>query len=561
MKSHIKKILEYLNKNKIYIISYLFFFVLLFLIMNQVTMYADDFELEMISKRSVGQLLQYQLHHYLNWGGGITPLFVTLLFKLGFNLWKILNCFLITTMFFMFAKLISKTEKKFLFNFSFIWCLFYFINIAIVRESIYWLDGSMAYVVATFEVFLMLYMLYTRFVINKEKKYDKVILPIIALLSGLSGAQTSAITLIVLLLFGFWYKFISHKKFNKKLLIYIIFGVVGSLVFFLSPGNSSRMETFAEFSKMGIIDKALYRISDVSSTTYSSELFTAVPIFIFAFSYLLLILNYKFYSNYNKKWKNLLGISILIQTLFLFVTLISRYANLPYLNHYLLDYQSIHKLNLTDLTKLIPYIFMVLFVISNFISVLYRKLDKKNMLLMLILISVYCSQFSMILAPYMPYRTCLTAILFLIFGIILLINYLNEEKIDYTIISPIIISYMNIQAAFIIWIIIMLINNLKIKELRKIIYIICVLPFVIISLNNYKDLLYNYSVNKKVYEENIKIIKNSRNIKDVIYIKRLSDDNYSFTQLAGHDWIENEIRVYYKLQKTVDIDFIDEGNN
>ena len=107
----------------------------------------------------------------------------------------------------------------------------------------------------------------------------------------------------------------------------------------------------------------------------------------------------------------------------------------------------------------------------------------------------------------------------------------------------------------------MLINNLKIKELRKIIYIICVLPFVIISLNNYKDLLYNYSVNKKVYEENIKIIKNSRNIKDVIYIKRLSDDNYSFTQLAGHDWIENEIRVYYKLQKTVDIDFIDEGNN
>lgn len=563
MKQKFNDFLMYVKKNKIYIISYVIYFLLLYFLMNQVVMYADDFILKISSNKNFSEIISYMIDHYCNWGGGLTPLFVIIIFKLGFGAWKILNTFLIATMFFLFAKLISKNKKRFVINFSLIWMLFYIINIVIVREAVYWLDGSMAYVIPTFQVFMFIYMLYTRFIQNKYKKYDIVLLPIVALLSGWSGAQTSAITLLIIILFIIYYLFIKRDKINTRFLLFTIFGLAGSLIFLLSPGNGSRMETFVEFSKMGLIDKVSYRAFSISWSTFKFDpgLFTTVPVFIYAFSYLFLLYNFSFYKKYKRKNKWLLGTLLLIQTLFLFVSLFVRFSGLEYINNFLFEFTELYKLditNISNLTKLIPYVFMSLFVLSNFLIFLFRKLEGKNLLLFTIVISAYCSQFSMLLAPYMPNRTCLTAIIFLMFGIIFLVNQLNEEKIDYEFVIPILFAYVNIQISLVMLLFGVFLNNTKLFKSKNVFYFICILPIVAIALNNYKDMVCAYSANKRVFNENIETLKNSKDIEDVIYLKESPYPTYEFTPLVGYSWIENDIKNLYNLKKSVEFKYEEE---
>ncbi len=566
MKQKLDKFMECIKENKVYIISYIIFFSLLYFLMNQVVMYADDFILKISSDKNFFEIVSYMIDHYFNWGGGLTPLFVIIVFKLGFGAWKILNTLLITTMFFLFAKLVSKNKGKFAVNFSLIWMLFYIINIAIVRESVYWLDGSMAYVVSTFQVFMFVYMMYTRFIQNKSKKYDAVLLPIIALLSGWSGAQTSAITLILTILFTIYYLLIKRNKVNRKFLVFTILGLTGSLIFLLSPGNGARMDTFAEFSKMSLIDKICYRVSNVSWSTFKFDpgLFTAVPVYIYAFSYLFLIYNFSFYKKYKKKNKWVLGILLLIQSLFLFVSLLVKFSQLGFINKLLFNYENIYNLNITnigELTKLIPYIFMVLFLLSNFLTLLFRKLEGKNLLLLIIVISAYCSQFSMVLSPYMPYRTCLTAIIFLIFGIVFLMNQLDEEKIDYELVIPLLIAYVNLQVSLLMVLFSVFMNNTKLFETKNIFYFICIFLIVAMSLNNYKDMIYGYRENKKVFNENIEVIENSKDIEDVIYLKKTPYPTYEFTPLAGFEWIEKDIKALYNLKESVKFEYETESTS
>lgn len=560
MKEVTDKFINYIKKNKLYIISYVIFFLLLYFLMNQVVMYADDFILKTTSDKNLSETISYMIDHYFNWGGGLTPLYVLIVFKFGFWAWKLLNTFLITTMFFLSAKLVSKTEKKFVINFSLTWVMFYIINIVIVREAVYWLDGSMAYVISTFQTFMLIYMIYTRFIQNKSKKYDTVLLPMVALFSGWSGAQTSAITLLITILFVIYYLFVKKNKVNKKFLIFSVLGLTGSLIFLLAPGNGARMNTFEEFSKLGLIDKVKFRISNVSWSTFKfdSGLFTTVPAYIYTFSFLFLVYNFSCYKKYNKKNKWMLGILLLIQILFLFVTLFVKFSQLEYINNLFFNYEDLSKIDimtLGGLIKLFPYVFMILFVLSNFLTFLFRKLDNKNILLFMIVISTYCSQFSMILSPYMPYRTCLTAIIFLMFGILMLINELNEEKVDYELAIPVLIAYVNIQVSLLLILFWAFLNSTKLCKTKNAFYVVCLFPIIAMSLINYGKIFYYYGENKKVFNENIKIIEKSKNNEDVIYLNKSPYPTYEFTSLAGYGWIENDIKTLYNLNKNVKFEY------
>lgn len=560
MKEVTEKFINYIKKNKLYIISYVIFFLLLYFLMNQVVMYADDFILKTTSDKNLSETISYMIDHYFNWGGGLTPLYVLIVFKFGFWAWKLLNTFLITTMFFLFTKLVSKTEKKFVINFSLTWVMFYIINIVIVREAVYWLDGSMAYVISTFQTFMLIYMIYTRFIQNKSKKYDTVLLPMVALFSGWSGAQTSAITLLITILFVIYYLFVKKNKVNKKFLIFSVLGLTGSLIFLLAPGNGARMNTFEEFSKLGLIDKVKFSISNVSWSTFKfdSGLFTTVPAYIYTFSFLFLIYNFSCYKKYNKKNKWMLSILLLIQILFLFVTLFVKFSQLEYINNLFFNYEDLSKIDimtLGGLIKLFPYVFMILFVLSNFLTFLFRKLDNKNILLFMIVISTYCSQFSMVLSPYMPYRTCLTAIIFLMFGILMLINELNEEKVDYELVIPVLIAYVNIQVSLLLILFWAFLNSTKLCKTKNAFYAVCLFPIIAMSLINYGKIFYYYGENKKVFNENIKIIEKSKNNEDVIYLNKSPYPTYEFTSLAGYGWIENDIKTLYNLNKNVKFEY------
>ena len=475
------KILSFIKNNKFYILAFIFSFFILFLLMNQVVMYADDFGLKIKSEQSFGYLLKYLVHNYVSWGGGHTPLLVTILFKFGFNTWKVINTLIITTMFFLIAKTISNDFKHFLVYFFIIWILFYCIDISILRECVYWLDGSMAYVVSTFELFMFIYILYTRFLLEKEKKYDVLLVPLISFFSGWSGAQTSGITLILCILFFIWYKFIKHNKINKRFLLLMIPAFLGIALFFLSPGNGLRMTKFPLYFNLGFVDKILYRISDCTNLTFNFKQYSffAMPLFVFGFSYLILFLSInQLQKNGNKKEKLIILISTIFQFIFLALTIIMNFASKETILNYIFKFVNLYELkvnNQLSIINFIPYFAIIFFLICNLITIIIHSKNEKNYLLLILFVAIYGSQYSMMLAPYTPLRTCLTAIIFLIFAIIYLINYLKDQHFDFIKIVPIIFMYINFNIAIILYIFIdiLLLN----KNMKKLLLILSIVPF------------------------------------------------------------------------------------
>lgn len=449
--------LDFLKKNKFYIIIFICSFLLLFLIMNQVVLYADDFTLKIQSEKSFSEILKYLAEHYKSWGGGLTPFFMILLFNLGFTSWKFFNTLLITIIFFLFAKLISKDKKKFLINYSIIWMLFYSISISVVRESVYWMDGSVAYVLSTFELFMFIYIMYTRFIKGTNKKYDKFLIPIVALFSGWSSAQTSAITFVMILLFLIYYLVIQRKKVNLNLILFTIFSIGGSLIFFLSPGNGLRMEAFELFNSLSLIDKILYRINDVLNLTFNYKQYAllGVPFYFYLMSVLVFVIST--YSIKKKKGleKTIISLNSIVIISYIIISILNNCVEIEVLNRYLFEFNNLYDLKINSqlsLTSLIPYVYNIIFICSILINLVLIFKDENNLVNIILYLCVLGSQYSMIVAPYAPYRTCLTAIIFLILLIIKLIDYAIEEEMDLKEVNTIMLLYFNLVISFIMYI-------------------------------------------------------------------------------------------------------------
>lgn len=140
-------------------------YILLFIQMNQVVLYADDFSLGIYAKPDAQiNIFQYFIEHYTTWGGGYTGILVILILKLGFNVWKILNTLLIALMIGLGTKMItykSDNEKNKCIVAIIMWFAIFFLEY-IQRRKRY--IGLMAVLHMYFQLLkcLYLYMLYTQ---------------------------------------------------------------------------------------------------------------------------------------------------------------------------------------------------------------------------------------------------------------------------------------------------------------------------------------------------------------------------------------------------------------
>lgn len=275
-----EKIKKLILENKVFIFIMIIGYILLLIQMNQVVLYADDFSLGYYIKQETNiDILSYFIDHYTNWGGGYTGLLVILFLKMGFGTWKIINTLLVAVMIGLGSKMVTyKSENKNSRSIVTIimWCSIFFLGIYTAKETIYWLDGSVAYILSTFEMFIFIYAIYSKLIMKTEiKKYDYVLLPILGLFSGWSSAQTGVMSLFIAGLIIIYSKLKNKEKIKKIIWIAIVFCILGCMIFYLSPGNSSRMETFEDYSNMNIIEKILYRVDGVYGLLFDFKTYEA----------------------------------------------------------------------------------------------------------------------------------------------------------------------------------------------------------------------------------------------------------------------------------------------
>lgn len=552
-----KKIVNYIKANKIFCFIMVIGFILLLFQMKNVVMYADDFALKVISNKGWENIFKNQINHYFNWGGGFTPILVTSLLRFGLWSWKLLITLLITLIISLSIKLAQlKTDKQKSIMAILLWDFVFFVSILVTRETIYWLDGSMAYVFTTFQVFLYISVLvYKIFYNNKLKRIEYFLIPMIAFLAGWSSAQTGAITFVVpTLIIAFAYIF---KKYKVRLFYHLVnvIGIIGFGIFYFAPGNSVRMSVMGDFANYNIIQKILYRASNIYTLifNFNETKLTSLPIFILIFISLLVVYGLMIIK---KKLMNKNLIFLKISIIILLIFLISNLyicLNLPYKN--ILSDTFINFNNIKNVFfHILPYITCTLVMLSTLVVCYYISTIENKYEILIFPVAAYLSQGIMVMSPYSSYRTELIALIFIwpVIALIFTMLYIRKNNFIYMLAIPFLIYNIYLS----ILILILFLSELNKKESYKTEVISFVVIFTFLSLANYSDCLNKYSENKVIYENNIRLIKNHKSKKE-IYITNPKYIYYGFGGLNSASYVEDSLKIIYNLK---DVKFISIGD-
>lgn len=564
------KMLNYVKENKRYLIVMIVGLMLFAAQMKNVILYADDFILGNISKGGFKAAFDHFVMHYKTWGGGMTALFAVIFLMYKPVVWKICHCIVVYTIVALSVKMITYKKKSGKTICAIlIWSFLYIMDIAIARETLYWMDGAIGYTFSLFQIFIYFYYLYTRIILNINKKYDVVLYPIVGLLSGWSSAQTAPVAVLISILFLIWHKFINKQKLlNLKKINYIamIFSVIGCMIFMLAPGNYSRMSVSTQFAGYSFTEKILYRVDSVVELLFNFKLHpvAGIPFYFLLAVGLIAAISFIFLrKEKNKKIKCIIGVTTIIQLIFIIMSMCVSlgFYGADEITRLFFNFSNllvVYNENAFRFLFMIPYISAFLVIMSTLISCYYICVRRKSPFLIIALVIALCTQGVMVMAPASELRTTYYTVVFLWIINAYLVLVAREEKIRIAGIFVAMLTVLNFQFGIfsvIAYIIIVGISNsLQDVDVVKMDIVLSLILVSIFAVCKYEGTYVGYKYNKEVYDENVRRImefKNDGNEKNEIQLLKPYDDTYSFTPMVGNEWVEEAIKQYFEIDQSV----------
>ena len=550
LRDNIKK---YIKNNKLYIAIMIIGIISYVIQMKYVVLYADDLSLGVIAKKGgLFGAFSHLKENYMNWGGGPTP-FIAIIFMLfPIKVWKVFSCILIFITIVLSVKMITYKNN---FNkgiiAAIIWSCIYILNIYISRETLYWMDGSLAYVLTAVQFLIYFYYMYSKIIMkNKIRKIDYVLLPVLAFFSGWTGPQVAGITVIAGIILIVWKKLINKEKIKKIYIITVFFSILGCLVEIMAPGNNIRMEIgFPEFAKMGIFEKIEYRAFSIFTLifNYFTYNFASISFYMLLTMGIMAFLSYNFCKDeqHNKIQMFIKSISI-----FLIIFIIGMLAlRLGISSVNLLEYNATNKF-----IAIIMYFISIIAIFLSIVLALYISLKKKNPLLVILFLSAVLGQLMMLIAPYSPLRSTFITIylLWIIIGYLLVIAEKSNINVASMCTLALIITKLEFGVfALCVYVVYKKLFNKPNKEIY-----ITTLILIILALNNWVVLVKNYKANYEIYYENIiRIEKFDKNDENKLILLSPKDEAYGFNKFVGIEWIEKAVKEYFELG---DIELLEE---
>lgn len=558
------KIINYIKQNYIYCLVMLIGLFIFSIQTYYVVLYADDFSLGTISndKGFLGAF-SHMAENYMEWGGGPTPMFAVMFLCADIIVWKIFSIIIIFSMVYMIVDMVTfkNKEQRWLVA-SLVWLLVFIIDILISRETLYWLDGHLAYVFTTFNLLIFFYYLFKRLIIkSKFKKFDYVLLPIVAFFAGWSGPQSGAIIIVMTILLFIYKRFFLKEKIKGICYISFIIAIIGFLVYYFAPGNNVRFETgFPQIAQLNTFELIEYRIDSIFSLLFNyNSNFAGLTFYIYiTFALLIIITINKILKDTNSKkiTKAFVCLSAIVLIIFILASIIYRYnlMGCEYIGKLFFSFKNIYQEILNgyfNFKMLLPYIVMTIVIISSLIMSFYIFIKEKSVLHFIALACAFLTQLIMLMAPYSPVRTTFLSIILFIIAIAELLFIASRDKYNIEMATFIILTYFGINyliCGIIIFIIINTINNKK-NDYKSHLLFMCVLSYF--ALFNIITVTDGYRVNKKIYNQNIEILRNYDGKSSEITLIKPNDETYGFTTFVGTEWVEDATKEYFNIPEDV----------
>ena len=568
--TRVHKLKQYLKEHKLYIGVMFVFTLFLSILVSQVVLYADDFALHQKALTDdFNVVLNEFFHVYMRWGGGPTPGFAIMVLMIGLWFWKIAHVLMIAFSIHMVLNMIFSKEKNCdalrAIVATFIWCLFFLMNLSVARETLYWFDGSMAYVLPVFLAISYIYCCY-QYIINHKTYHwwNYIGMAILGFFAGWNSPQAGAITVILAFAFIVWQKTITKEKINKLILFGNIWLLIGFLVLYFAPGNSGRMAEFPDYNTLNLIGKIFYRIDDVAYLVTKFDTYPSfnIPTYLMITS-ILLVSTVSLYKNKAKKvllTKLSIGITVSYVVLFaLYLFTDSSFVVHNFLPE-IFNYDVVFDGGiLRTLIMVFNYTYFIAFVFSLLhLAWVYTK-NENNPLLLFMLLGAIGTQAMMLMSPYSPYRSTYITIFFFIVTIaILCMNLIKKEQKELLCFSLVSSMYFyNIEYALFLTIIYVV---MKLYKKEKWLLLGSILLLLLPTISTLYITFNGYHQNKKIHELNIEKIEQykEKNQHGTLKLYKLIDESYAFTPIYSDiEWIRNDIIQYFDLKKDVKIKVIE----
>ena len=568
--THVHKLKHYVEEHKLYIGVMFVFTLFLSILVSQVVLYADDFALHQKALTyNFDVVLNEFSHVYMHWGGGPTPGFAIMVLMVGLWFWKIAHVLMIVFSIHMVLNMIFSKEKNCdalrALVATFMWCLVFLMNLSVARETLYWFDGAMAYVLPVFLAILYIYFCYQYIISHKTYHWWNYIgMAILGFFAGWNSPQAGAITVILAFAFLVWQKMKEKEKINKLILFSNIWLLIGFLVLYFAPGNSGRMTEFPDYNTLNLIGKIFYRIDDVAHLVTKFDAYPSfnIPTYLMITSILLVSTTTLFKNKIKKAFLTKLSVGIIIS----YITLYALYlfTDSSFVVHNFLpeifNYDVVFDGGiLRFLIMLFNYTYFIAFVLSLLhMAWLYTKVEN-NPLLLFMLLGAIGTQAMMLMSPYSPYRsTYITIFLFIITIAILCTNLIKKEQKELLSLSLVAGMYFyNVEYALFLTIIY---GGIKLYKKEKWLLLGSVLLLLLPTISSLYITFNGYHQNKKIHELNVeKIEKYKKNgQKGTLKLYKLVDESYAFTPIYSDiEWIRHDTIKYFDLKKDVKIKVVE----
>ena len=572
-----KRFLKYLKDNRLYIIIMALCMVALLVQMLQVVFYADDYSIGRLAGSSFSVIMEQAVSHYLHWGGGYTPTIVILLQSLPLIVFRLVIVGFVALIIAMASRMITKGQagKKRWLVALVMWLMVFGASVHLTRETIYWLDGAMAYLFSALQAFVVFYFLYTRLFMGDKRKYDIVLIPFLCFFAGWSSAQSGGVAVLCALGLILYKRFVKKEKVDARYWISLALTIIGFCIFYFAPGNYERLDNFEVFNSYSLPQKILYRISDVYALIFDgrhSEFTTSAFFVYLAMGLISMIAIAKAKDYRNKKtqmWSYICaGLTLVFILGYMISSLpIPQVQPLAQLAYHYSNLMFIKKLSIKFFVALIPYLAATMAIIATLINAwIIGKNDKKPYLLGALVLGL-AADFAMLLAPYSPIRTVFYTVVFAWAIIAYVIYEALELKIRLFPLILMILTCVNIYLGLLYVLGYLIFNSfIKPKEKDKYRYDIAIFLacFGVYAAANYGTVLYGYYLNRLTNEANIERILKFRDEEHdcaeecVLYLEKPHNLLYGIADFVGDDWVEASVRGFYRLPENVNFEYEEE---
>jgi len=239
----------------------------------------DDFSYAYHSN-SLNEIFNYQIWHYLNWGGRSVAHTIAQIFLLMPKaIFNVFNSIMQVLEVYLIYKIAGKKESKPLMLVVIFFLLWFFLPVFGVSNI--WLIGSCNYLWTTVIILFFIY----QFTKEKEDKLLTIVLMfLLGIIAGWTNENTSFGCLVTVC------SILALKKIDKKQITkWNVFGAIGNglgfVIMILAPGNFARSETLVEEKSfiMRIISRFMQYTENI--TTYLLPLIIILTIVISIYIY------------------------------------------------------------------------------------------------------------------------------------------------------------------------------------------------------------------------------------------------------------------------------------